>query len=677
MRPALRRVLLIGGDPAVRDILRRCLEPDSANRIDYRAVDSGKAGLEAIRDWQPDCVLLDLNLPGMPGLEVLRTAASGGLTCPILAIAASESEAIAAEAMRQGAAGYLIKGMFDGGTLVQFIENVLERAALRREVERQRLALAQRDRELEDGMAREKLARAAAEESERRYRSLAEAFPQIVWTARHPTGEFDSVNPAWSRATGAADNDALGHRWMDLLHPDDRPPTAERWARSRADCVPFEAECRLRAREGAFRWNLLRAIPVSQDGQTLTWLGTFTDREEQKRAEQLLEQRQRLESVGLLAGGLAHDFNNLLVGIVGSASCTLDMLPHEHECRSMLNLVLESGERAARLIRQMLTYAGDGDLRLERVDLQDLVRKTWDLVRASFPSGIEVQFLTRQDLPPLLADSSQIEQIAMNLLINAAEAIPIGKPGKIVVRTGVELLTQPLAGLSGSLEPGQYLLLEVRDNGCGMDEATRARIFDPFFSTKFTGRGLGLAAVQGIVRQNGGAILVESSPDRGASFRILWRPGAGAAAGPNVREIDEPRLAPSAGILVVDDEDLVRTVSRAALERAGYTVETVSSGAEAIAMLRRSVSFSLILLDMGMPGMDGIATLSAIRALDSEVPILLCSGYSELEMRRRSEGLAISGFIQKPYAARELRDYVAHHLRIASNSPGIFTRPAS
>ena len=675
MRLASRRILLIDDDPVDRDILRCCLEPDSANRIDYRAVDSGKAGLETIREWQPDCVLLDLNLPDMRGLEVLRNAAAGGLTCPIIVITAYGSEEIAAEAMRNGAADYLIKGTLNGSTLAHSIDKVLEREALRREVEQQRLAIEQRNRELEAGIAREKLARTAAEESERRYRSLAEAIPQIVWTARHPTGEFDYVNERWSRATGAPDEAAFGHRWMELVHPDDRQRTAERWALSRADRNEFEAECRLRSGEGTYRWNLLRAVPVSKDGQTLTWLGTFTDMEEQKRAEQLLGQRQRLESVGLLAGGLAHDFNNLLVGIIGSASYTLDFLPHDHECRPMLDIALKSGERAAHLIRQMLAYAGKGEFLVERVDLQDLVQKTWDLVRTSIPSGINVQFLTRQGLPPLLADGSQIEQIVMNLLINAAEAIPVDKPGRIIVRTDLESLSHPLTTLTGDLEPGRYLLLEVRDNGSGMDEATKARIFDPFFTTKFTGRGLGLAAVQGIVRNNGGAILVESSADWGTSFKILLRPGVGAAAGPNVLEIDEARPGQSAGILVVDDEDLVRTVAKGALERAGYAVETASSGAAAIAIVRRSAPFSLILLDMGMPEMDGIQTLTEIRALGSDVPILLCSGYSEPEMRRRSEGLAVSGFVQKPFAARELRDCVAFHIR--GSQRGIRSRSAS
>jgi PAS domain S-box-containing protein len=589
--------------------------------------------------------------------------------CPIIVITAYGSEEIAAEAMRNGAADYLIKGSLNASTLAHAIENVLERESLRREVEEQRRFIEERNRELEAALVRERLARAAVEESERKYRTLAEAIPQIVWSAAHPGGELNYVNERWLRATGTPDTCALDHRWKELLHPEDRQSIEEKWNKARTLRVEFESECRLSSADGSFRWNLIRAVPVVSTGEALVWLGTFTDLEEQKRAEQILGQKQKLESIGLLAGGIAHDFNNLLVGIIGAVSLTLDLLPADHESRPMLQVAQNSGERAAHLVRQMLAYAGKGSFLLEKLDLSQLVQNTWDLVRGTIPTSIEVQFLTRTGLPPLIADASQIEQIVMNLLINAAEAIPSGKPGRVIVRTDLERISHTLPNVGSDLEPGEYHLLEVRDNGSGMDEATKARIFDPFFTTKFTGRGLGLAAVQGIVRNNGGAILVDSSPGQGTSFKILLRPGTAVPAAANVVEITETKPIPVAPILVVDDEQLVLSVARTALERAGYEVQIATSGADAIQIVRSRIDgFSLIILDLSMPAMDGIDTLGYLRALDPDIPILLASGYSETEMRQRSEGLTVSGFIQKPFTSRNLREKVAFHLRSAQRA---------
>jgi PAS domain S-box-containing protein len=662
-----RRILLIDDDPVDRELVRYQLLGSQQN-IEYQAADSGQKGLALIRSWRPDCVLLDLNLPDMQGLELLRSAIGESRLSPIIVITAYGSEQIAVEAMRLGAADYLIKSTLNGNTLAHSLDRVLEREALRRKVEEQRLHIEERNRELEAGLVRERAARTAAEESENRYRTLAEAIPQIVWSALHPGGEFDYVNERWSRTTGTPDTKALDYEWMEIIHPEDRRRIAEKWSESRARCVQFEAECRLRTADGTYRSNLLRAVPVTKDWQTVKWLGTFTDLEEQKRAEQLLGQRQKLESIGLLAGGIAHDFNNLLVGIIGAVSYTLDLLPADHEGRNMLELALNSGERAAHLVRQMLAYAGKGRFVVEKVELSELVHKTWELLRASIPSSIQVQFLTRPGLPPLETDASQIEQIIMNLLINAAEAIPPGRTGRIIVRTDLERISEPLSNVASDLAPGNYLLLEVRDDGCGMDEATKAKIFDPFFTTKFTGRGLGLAAVQGIVRNNHGAVLVETAVGRGTSLKILLPPGTSAAT-PNVVPIYEPKAAESARVLVVDDEPTVLDVAKVALERAGHQVQIAASGQQAIELVRSFPErFALILLDLSMPGLSGVDALGEIRALNENVPILLCSGYSESEMRKRAEGLPVSGFVQKPFTAKSIREKVAFHLRAAQSS---------
>ncbi len=255
--------------------------------------------------------------------------------------------------------------------------------------------------------------------------------------------------------------------------------------------------------------------------------------DERRKSEEKLRDTQKLESLGVLAGGVAHDFNNLLTGILGNASLAIECLPAgSHESESLLHDVVQASERAAHLTRQLLAYAGKGRFVIERVDLSDLVRGVTHLVQSSIAKNARLQLDLAGGLPPIEGDVAQIQQIVMNLVINAGEAIPSGRTGEIRVSTGLEKISQEYIdrNLSPSeIEPGSYVVLQVRDTGEGMDEARLARIFDPFYTTKFTGRGLGLAAVLGIVRSHKGALKVESAPDSGSTFQVFFPAGQPAA----------------------------------------------------------------------------------------------------------------------------------------------------
>ena len=305
---------------------------------------------------------------------------------------------------------------------------------------------------------------------------------------------------------------------------------------------------------------------------------------ERKRIKNRLVKAQKMESVALLAGGIAHDFNNLLVGIIGNASMAADLLEPTHQAGSLLRDVLEAGERAAHLTREMLAYSGKGRFVIEPVVLSDMVREVVALVRSSVPNHVTLRLDLQPDLPPILADLAQIQQVVMNLVINAAKAIG-DRAGLITVRTRVVgVAGQPLGREWENGEPreGPQVFLEVRDTGCGMDEATKAKIFDPFFTTKFTGRGLGLAAVSGIVRGHKGAMRVESAPGKGSSFAILF-PATAAISPSAAKAAREPRYPRGHGrVMVVDDEPAVRQMAAHALERMGYTVAPIESGAAAV-----------------------------------------------------------------------------------------------
>jgi two-component system CheB/CheR fusion protein len=377
---------------------------------------------------------------------------------------------------------------------------------------------------------------------------------------------------------------------------------------------------------------------------------------ESRRAEEEARQSQKMEAIGYLAAGVAHDFNNLLTGMVGNASLLLSALPEGDSRRPAIESIVSGGERAAELTRQLLAYAGKGRFYAERVDLSEVVMRTGRLIHQSIPPEVQIRMDLDRHLPLLLADPSQIQQVAMNLMINAAEAIG-GSGGVVTVRTGRQTVTHdplPDLFLGEKVAPGEYVFLEVRDNGSGMDEQTVKRIFDPFFTTKFTGRGLGLAAVLGIVRQHKGAVQVHSVPGRGSSFRTLFAVGEAEPA----REAEgEGRqdLRGAGTVLVVDDEEMIRNFTRSALESLGYKVLLAADGREAVRVFQeRSAEIGLILLDVAMPGMDGPATLARIRETGPNVRVLICSGFGDLDVEGRFAKNDIAGFLAKPYTVKQL-----------------------
>lgn len=387
----------------------------------------------------------------------------------------------------------------------------------------------------------------------------------------------------------------------------------------------------------------------------------ITDR---KRMEEQIRQAQKLESIGVLAGGVAHDFNNLLVAILGNASLALEDLASTHPSRRMLQDVVRAGEKAAALVRQLLAYAGKGQFVTEPVRLAEVVGEIAPLAQSCIPKKVELRFELMDDVPQVLGDPGQIQQIVMNLVINAAEAIG-GNAGTILVTLKEHEIAQSnahLAGRGGESRASRYAELRVEDNGSGMDEATRSRIFDPFFTTKFTGRGLGMASVLGIVRRHKGIINVSSTPGLGTTFEVLLPALEDRRIGTGDRQ---PQLATpgdlsGAGIvLVVDDEQVVRQTAKIALERYGYKVLLAESGREGIEVFRRRESeISVVLLDMMMPAMGGEDVIERLTEIRPEVPVIVSSGYNEALTAQRFAGKGVAGFIQKPYTSRQLAEKV-------------------
>ena len=385
--------------------------------------------------------------------------------------------------------------------------------------------------------------------------------------------------------------------------------------------------------------------------------------EERQKLEQQIQQTQRLESLGVLAGGIAHDFNNILTPVLGQAQLALMDLPPASTARASIEEIEKAARHAAVLCRQMLAYSGSASFTLERVDLVELVEDMVHLLNASIVKKAVLRLDLAAGLPPVSADAGQIRQIIMNLVINASEALG-EEAGVIAVRLSAATCDRPYLQscmLGEELEPGPYVKLEVADTGEGMDGDTLDRIFDPFYTTKFTGRGLGLAAVLGIVRSHRGAIAVESEPGRGTRFCVVLPALGDAPSSPPAPEEAAPvEWRASGTVLLADDEAPVLAVARSLLERLGCAVVTAADGAEAVEVYRqRGPEIDLVLLDLTMPRLDGAEAYEALRRLDPEVQVALASGYSEEDVAGRFAGKPLAGVVEKPYSVRTLRDLLA------------------
>jgi CheY-like chemotaxis protein len=368
----------------------------------------------------------------------------------------------------------------------------------------------------------------------------------------------------------------------------------------------------------------------------------------------------KLESLGLVAGGVAHDFNNLLTGVLGNASLALEIVGAESRARQMLLEIIRASERAADLARQLLAYAGKGRLVVAPVDVSRLVREIGELLRSSVPGTAELVLELNGGLPPVEGEPSQIQQLVMNLILNAVEATG-DRTGKVTVSTGLRQIgaAEPADGFRPEPPPaGNYVEILVRDEGCGMSDRTRAQIFDPFFTTKLTGRGLGLAAALGIVRRHKGAIAIHSTEGSGSVFTVLLPVLSTQAslAGAESRGGTAPLLQNHAGtVLIVDDQEVVRRAARATLEHFGYKVFEASDGRDGADLFSRLHDrISCVLVDLTMPRMNGHDLCRQIRRLRPDMRIVISSGFDEAEARKYFSDTPELEFIQKPYSATAL-----------------------
>ena len=379
--------------------------------------------------------------------------------------------------------------------------------------------------------------------------------------------------------------------------------------------------------------------------------------EERRRLAEQLQEAQRLESLGALTGGIAHDFNNLLTAILGHAGLMEELVPRDFPLRGSIQEIRNAGQRLADITQQLHAYSGSGRFLVEPVRIGDLVAEMAELLRTSVSKRAQLDFRFQFDLPAVMGDRGQLQQVIVNLITNASEALEDGDGEVRLSASSVELDQGRLDGFrhGAGLTPGQYVMIEVSDTGAGITPEIEAKMFEPFFSSRFAGRGLGLAAVSGIVRGHQGGIEVDTRVGEGTSIRIFL-PASESSDHAATQEIELLGHTSATGtVLVVDDEAPVRILAQQVLEEFGFEVLTAEDGLKAVETYRRlGTSIDLILLDLTMPNMDGEQALRVIQELDPEVKVLLSSGYSRNETMKRFQGCRVAGFVAKPYEMQEL-----------------------
>jgi PAS domain S-box-containing protein len=602
----------------------------------------------ALRERNYDLILADHQLPNFDGESALEIARELAPETPFIFVSGTLGEDVAVEAMKRGATDYVVKQRLE--RLPAVVERALEEAAERC-----------RRREVE----------ASLKESEDKFATLVHAMPQLCWMA-NPDGYITWYNQRWHDYTGTTPSQMEGWGWTNVHDPEKLPGVLRRWQESIDTGQPFEMIFPLRGADGRFRPFLTRAEPVRDGrGRVVRWLGTNTDVSAQHEAEEALrrlnetlEQRiaeataeraemlaklheaQKLETIGQLTGGVAHDFNNLLTPIVGSLDLLRRRMDGDERATRLIGGALQAADRAKTLVQRLLAFGRRQVLEARPVDLSSLVQGMADLINRSVGPQIKLNISAPRELHAAQVDPNQLELALLNLAVNARDAMPGG--GVLRIEAAEEQIDQ-----HASLAPGRYVRIDVSDTGIGMDEATLSRAIEPFYSTKGLGKGtgLGLSMVHGLAGQSGGALEITSKPGEGTCARI-WLPFASveASAGRDRRTAAAASMRPLS-ILLVDDEPLVRTATAAMLSDLGHQVQEAESGIDALQALQNGgFSPELVITDYLMPGINGAELAAEVRATRPDMPMLLLTGYANID------GVAASDLpiLSKPFREADL-----------------------
>jgi PAS domain S-box-containing protein len=627
------RILLIEDSAADAELVLDALG-HAGFEVYYERVETEEAFLAALgQPWH--MILSDHQLPQFSGIRALELLKTSGHEIPFILISGTIGEETAVAAMRLGASDYLLKDRL--GRLGPAILRALEQAHLKQEHRRGVEALRQ---------------------SEERFRQLAENIHEVFWMTDAKKTEVLYVSPAFEEVWGRPCVHLLEtpSLWFEAIVPEDRPRIREVVANRPADGI-YDETYRIMRPNGDLRWIRERAFPVwNSSGENYRLVGTAEDITERKQLERQFLRAQRLEAIGTLSSGIAHDLNNILAPVMMITSLIREKLSEPADLE-LLALVEQSARRGANIIKQLLTFTRgiDGDRGL--VQLRHIIREMLGLMRETLPRDIKLVDSVPSDLPPVIADATQMSQVIMNLCVNARDAMPHG--GTLTVSAQFSDLSQADMSIHPLAKPGAYVAVSVSDTGHGIPRELVDRIFEPFFTTKESGKGtgLGLSTVAGIAKSHGGFVTVYSETGRGSLFKVYFPVGTTAPAETINGSATEMPIGRQQLVLIVDDEHAIRQSIAQTLERNGYRVLTSSDGRDALTLfLQYRSSIRLLVTDVMMPRMGGLGLIRSVRALEPKLHIVAMSGLNDEDRRTELAELGVSTVLAKPCSPRELLD---------------------
>jgi PAS domain S-box-containing protein len=634
------RILLAEDDYFVSGKIQESLE-DAGYEVVGVAV-NGEEAVALTLELKPDAVLMDIRMPRKDGLEATREIQELCPT-PVVALSSYDDAELVNRAGAAGVAAYLVK---PANTMEIDRAISVARARFADLMESRRLYKALRD-------------------SEMRFSRIVEKSRAGYFRLDSQGRVFEYVNEAFALMHGfdrAAE--MTGLPYLDTVSPETRERASKMIQEILDGKTSSTEELSHRRKDGSAGHHSLTASPVLQYGQVVGVEGFLIDTTERRQAalekeryEEQARRIQRHESLAMMAGGVAHDFNNLLMGVMGNAELLLMDLPADDPNREMVQEIEKTARRAADLSGLMLAFSGHGKFIVEEMNLAEQIEEAAVLSDAGVPEGVRVEYTLDKSVAPIHADSAQLLQLFKHILTNAIEALE-GRSGVIRVQVGSMAATREFLSechIDDGIPAGQYVFLKIEDTGRGMDAEAVRRVCDPFFTTKFMGRGLGMAAVLGIVRGHAGALRVTSKPSVGTTVLALF-PAAGK--GPEEKAEAEAKANQWRGsglVLLVDDEEPVRNVGKRMLERIGFSVVTAGDGDEGVALYERLQDrVRCVLLDLTMPRMNGETAFREIRRIRKNAPIVVSSGYTREEVAEKFKDKGLTGFIQKPYQSGKL-----------------------
>jgi len=494
-----------------------------------------------------------------------------------------------------------------------------------------------------------------------KFRTIFEQAPLGIGLSDTETGEIYEINNRFAEILGRPRDTLFALDWMSITHPDDLAADLSHFTELKEGKIPgFSMQKRYLKPDGSYVSTKMTVARVaSEENGMQHHLCMIEDITEIQKFEARLRQSEKMEAIGTLAGGIAHDFNNVLGGIIGFTGIALNNAEPGSALEKHLTKILKASDRAKHLVKQILTFSRQSELKKEVTSLYPVIQESLDLLKASMPSSIYISADLSPDAHPILADSTQIHEMILNIVTNAMHAMK--NKGTLYIKLFSSNIVEIKYGLIGTLQPGNYTIIEIGDDGCGMDEPTLKKAFEPFFTTKPVGEGtgMGLAVVRGVVQSHGGDLDVESEPGKGTLFRIYFPTAHGT-----------PELAEDCGvdknttgterIVFVDDEDFIVDIARERFEGLGYSVVAFTDSTEAYRYIcANSTIIDLLVTDQTMPGMTGFELAQAALHLRSDLPVILCTGYSRDVNLETALTAGISRMLMKPcFGANNLESAV-------------------